>query len=150
MLHLVNRVPRVLARPGGTSNDRDAANAPLIIVKTAADELPTQIHQILCGTLSLLVFAAAWFFLSPGIAVLLAIVTCLAATFFAVPLTWWIYQRMRGDEARADTSIHTTDAGCAALIFLLLFFALLPVLLGAVKTRREYSHAVKPAPQNKR
>ena len=114
-------------------------------MKNSADELPTQIHQILCGALSLLAFVAAWFLLWPGIAVLVAFFTCVAAIYLATPLTRFIYRRMRGDEARADATIHTKDAGCAALIFLLLIFIALPVVCGAVSTSREYSRGAKDA-----
>ena len=104
------------------------------------DDLPNQIHMVLCAAIPL------------GITVLLHSVSALpfelaagggiAAGFIAMfavtPLTFKIYSviaKAKYGVVPQDAVVHTTDAGCSSLIFVVFALMLYPAFINAKQKR---------------
>jgi hypothetical protein len=102
------------------------------------DDLPNQIHMALCAVIPLCIFAVLHIFFLPfGWAATLSIVSAIVIMLVAAPLTFWLYRfiRSRYGQIQNDAVVHTTDAGCSSIVFLIFFFFALYPLLARVVIR---------------
>ncbi len=105
------------------------------------DDLPNQIHMVLCALipLSVVVLLHSVFNLSLGFAAAGGILSSLVSMFAVTPLTFKIYSviaKAKYGKVPEDAVVHTTDAGCSSIIFVVLILLLYPVFITA-KQKRE-------------
>ena len=95
------------------------------------DELPDKIHMVLCALFPLGAFFLGLLLGWPySIAAGVCLLGAIASMFVLTPLTATIYAgitKIRTGQIPSDIRIHTTDAGCSALVFLVLTLLLFPV-----------------------
>ena len=113
------------------------------------DDWANQIHMVLCALFPIIFFFLALLvFKWPAeIAAMLCFIIGVASMFVLTPLTGWIYffiARIRYGEVPRMTRVHTTDAGCSSLIFVIFFLILFPVVQKAREKaiKRRNSNAI--------
>jgi len=105
------------------------------------NDLPNQIHMILCALfpLSVVVLLYSVFRVPFGVAAGGGILSGFISMFAITLLTFKIYSviaKAKYGKVPEDAVVHTTDAGCSSIIFVVLVLLLYPVFLNA-KQKRE-------------
>ncbi|HEY0074027.1 MAG TPA: hypothetical protein VGB77_08005 [Abditibacteriaceae bacterium] len=109
-------------------------------------DFPDEIHQTLCALVGIgmfLLLKRFWAIDYP-VAIVFSLLFTLASTFLLLPLSLGIYRffmKRKYGVIPNDARLHTTDAGWAAIIFVLLFLLLVPPIAWRLAWNKKYNAA---------
>jgi len=100
--------------------------------------------MVVCAVIPLIVFGVSLRFgLIIWGAAYLSLLISVILVYAALPLSWFLYRVIRRGDIPEDADIRFIDAGCPAVLFLLMLMLLIPVFQRA-EWKRRYDAAKSP------